>query len=107
MNLINSEDAEGCIYRENIAKLHGALLKAAITTQEYIGVQQSVSFAEVAVKNTNNRMQKDHYHHHYECFRTNGKMRTIVTAKSTGITVFSFEQDGYCLCSDSNLTLSI
>lgn len=50
MNLINAENTEGSAYRENIAKLHGSLLNAAITTQEYIGVRQSVSFAEVAVK---------------------------------------------------------
>lgn len=95
MNLINAEDADGSAYRENIAKLHGALLNAAITTQEYIGVRQSVSFAEVAVKNANNRAQKDYYHYHYECSRANGKTKTVVTVKSTGASVFSFEQDGY------------
>lgn len=30
MNLINAEDADGSAYRENIAKLHGSLLNAAI-----------------------------------------------------------------------------
>ena len=31
MNLINAENTEGSAYRENIAKLHGSLLNAAIT----------------------------------------------------------------------------
>lgn len=95
MNLINAEDADGSAYRENIAKLHGALLHAPITTQEYIGVRQSVSFSEVAVKNANNRAQKDYYHYHYECTRARGKTKTVVTLKSTGASVFSFEQEGY------------
>lgn len=95
MNLINAEDADGSAYRENIAKLHGALLGAAITTQEYIGVRQSVSFAEVAVKNANALKQKDYYQNHYECSRARGKTKTVVTVKATGATVFSFEQEGY------------
>ena len=95
MNLINAEDADGSAYRENIAKLHGALLNAAITTQEYIGVRQSVSFAEVAVKNANTLKRKDYYQHHYECSRAHGKTKTVVTVKSTGASVFCFEQEGY------------
>ena len=95
MNLINAEDADGSAYRENIAKLHGSLLNAAITTQEYIGVRQSVSFAEVAVKNTNTLKRKDYYQHHYECSRAQGKTKTVVTVKATGASVFGFEQEGY------------
>ena len=95
MNLINAEDADGSAYRENIAKLHGSLLNAAIVTQEYIGVRQSVSFAEVAVKNANTLKQKDYYQHHYECSRAHGKMKTVVTIKATGDSVFCFEQEGY------------
>ena len=82
MNLIN-------------AKLHGSLLNAAITTQEYIGVRQSVSFAEVAVKNANTLERKDYYQHHYECSRAHGKTKTAITVKTTGVSVFCFEQDGY------------
>ena len=88
MNLINAEDADGSAYRENIAKLHGFLLNAAIVTQEYIGVRQSVSFAEVAVKNANTLKQKDYYQHHYECSRAHGKMKTVVAIKATGSSVF-------------------
>lgn len=95
MNLINAEDTDGSAYRENIAKLHGALLKAAITTQEYIGVRQPVSFAKVAVKNANTLKRKDYYQYNYECSRAHGKTKTVVTVKTTGAIIFDFEQEGY------------
>lgn len=74
---------------------NASLLNAAITTQEYIGVRQSVSFAEVAVKNANTLKRKDYYQHHYECSRAHGKTKTAITIKATGASVFCFEQDGY------------
>lgn len=95
MNLIDAEDSDGSAYRENIAKLHSALLSAAITTQEYIGVRQSVSFAEVAVKNVNALAKKDYYQYHYECSRAHGKTKTRVTSLSSGVELFCYEQDGY------------
>lgn len=63
--------------------------------EKQLGVRQSVSFAEVAVKNANTLKQKDYYQHHYECSRAHGKMKTVVTIKATGDSVFCFEQDGY------------
>lgn len=42
INLINAEDTEGSAYRESIAKLHNALLSAAITTQEFLFLVESV-----------------------------------------------------------------
>lgn len=95
INLINVEDSDGSAYRENIAKLHEALLNAAITTQEYLGVRQSVSFSEVAVKNANALARKDYYQNHYECSRSHVKTKTRVTIKSTGTELLCFEQDGY------------
>ena len=70
-------------------------MNAAITTQEYIGVRQSVSFAEVAVKNANTLKRKDYYQHHYECSRAHGKTKTVVTVKATGASIFCFEQEEY------------
>lgn len=95
MNLINAEDADGSEYRENIAKLHGALLKAAITTQEYFGVRQVVSFAEVAIKNANSNEDKIYYNIHYECHRIHGKIKTVITKKVTDSVIFDFEQESY------------
>ena len=93
MNLINSEESDGIAYRESIGKLHGALLKAAITTQEYIGVQQSISFAEVAVKNANANTQKAYRNFHYQCLKEHGKIKTVITKQASGTAVFTFEQE--------------
>lgn len=95
INLINAEDSDGTAYRENLAKLHCSLLSAAITTQEYIGVRQAISFSEVAVKNKNALARRDFYQNHYECTRSHGKTKTRITAKVSGVELFSFEQDGY------------
>ena len=95
VNLINAEDSEGSAYRENLAKLHGSLLSAAITTQEYLGVRQAVSFSEVAVKNKNSLARKDYYNNHYECTRSRGKTKMRITSITTGVELFCFEQDGF------------
>lgn len=44
-NLLSFDSTEGKTFKENLASLHSALLSAAITTQEYIGVRQTVSFS--------------------------------------------------------------
>lgn len=41
------------------------------------------------------RNAKDYYQHHYECSRAHGKTKTAITVKTTGVSVFCFEQDGY------------
>ena len=93
INLLNADNSEGKTYRDSIANLHEALMNAPITTQEFIGVRQPVSFAEVAVKNTNSNKKKDYYTYHYECIRSNGKVKTTVSVKSSGRVCFSFEQE--------------
>lgn len=93
MNLINSGDTDGNTFRENVAKLHEALLKAAITTQEYIGVKQAVSFASVAVKNANSKECFKYRNVQYECSRTHGKILTIVSNLNTKVETLNYEQD--------------
>ena len=92
-NLLIADNSEGKTYRDSIANLHEALLNAPITTQEYIGIRQSVSFSEIAVKNTNANKKTDYYAYHYECFRSNGKITTKVSTKASGRICFSFEQE--------------
>lgn len=94
-NLIESDSTEGEAYRNSIAKLHESLLNAPITTQEYLGFSQSISFSQVAVKNTNNRHSFDYYGCTYECKRANGK--TIVSVKQGRTPLFYYEQDEYSL----------
>ncbi len=95
MNLINVDNSEGISYRDSIANLHESLLGAAITTQEYIGVRQTVSFAEIASKNANAHSKFDYYFNSYECTRSRGKITTCVSVKRSGRKVFEFEQDEY------------
>lgn len=92
INLLNASDSEGETYRNSVANLHEALLTAPITTQEYIGVRQPVSFSEVAVKNSNANAKREYYAYRYECIRSNGRIKTTVSTKRTGQVHFSFEQ---------------
>lgn len=96
-NLLMADSAEGNSFRENVASLHTALLGAAITTQEYIGVRQTISFSEVAVKNGNAGERFDFRNIRYECTRAHGKITTVVSAVGTGSELFRFEQDEFCL----------
>lgn len=97
MALLDNNGIEGQSYRESVAKLHESLLSAAITTQEYIGVCQPISFSEVAFKNTNCMEIIDYYSTHYECSRSHGKLLTVVSQKANGIELFRFEQEEYDL----------
>lgn len=93
MNLINADNLEGSTYRDSIANLHEALLNAAITSQEYIGVRQPISFSEVAVKNTNAYKKIEYYTYSYECTRSHGVITTSITHKNNGNSIFQFEQN--------------
>lgn len=94
-SLLNANNTEGKTYRDSVANLHESLLNAAITTQEYIGMQQSVSFSEVAIKNTNTIHKFDYYKNHYECKRVGGTIVTTVSIKTSGSVVFTFSQSEY------------
>ena len=95
-NLLTSDSTEGNSFRENLASLHSALLNAAITTQEYIGACQTVSFSDVAIKNTNVNECFVFRNVKYECSRAHGKITTVVT-DSKGTERLRYEQDEYSL----------
>ena len=95
-NLLIADSTEGNIFRENLASLHSSLLNAAITTQEYIGARRPVSFAEVAVKNSNLTEKTCFRNVQYECVRSHGKITTVVTTKN-GVEILRHEQDEYDL----------
>jgi hypothetical protein len=94
-NLLSEETPEGISFRESVALLHASLIGAAITTQEYFGVRQAVSFSEVAVKNQNNQTRMEYYSYCYQCSRVSGKITTIISNKTGGGDIFQFEQDEY------------
>lgn len=96
-NLLTTDTDEGSAFRENLAALHSALLRAAITTQEYIGVRQTVSFSEVAIKNSNANERFEFRNIKYECKRAHGKITTIVTESRVGTEILRYEQDEYNL----------
>ena len=95
-NLLTFKSAEAISFRESLASLHSALLSAAITTQEYIGVRQTVSFSNVAMKNQNANESFVFRNVRYECSRAHGKIITVVTDKS-GSEILKYEQDEYSL----------
>lgn len=96
-SLLTVNSTEGKTFRENLASLHSMLLNAAITTQEYIGIRQTVSFAEVAVKNSNSSENFEYRNVKYNCTRSHGKITTVVTTTSNGAEVLRYEQDEYNL----------
>ena len=94
-NLLTSEDTEGISFRESVGKLHNSLLNASITTQEYVGVRQAISFSSVAIKNKNNLNRFEYFSNQYKCERARGKIITTVSKRATGVELFRFEQEEY------------
>lgn len=94
-NLLIEQTVEGAPYRENVAQLHASLLGAAITTQEFVGIRQAISFSEIAVKNQNNLSCIEHYKSRYKCLRSSGKLVTTIVKTQNDIEIFKFEQDEY------------
>ena len=91
--LLAEETAEGLSFRENVAQLHAALLGSAIRSQEYVGVRQTISFSEVAIKNQNNQKSLEYRTYRYECSRSRGIIKTIISRKDNGSEVFQYEQE--------------
>ena len=94
-NLLIEQTVEGNSYRENVAQLHASLLGAAITTQAFVGVRQTISFSEIAVKDQNNRSQTEYYSLRYQCLRAAGKLTTTIVNKTNNVEVFKLEQEEY------------
>lgn len=95
INLLANTGTENDSFKSSLAKLHESLLASSITSQEYFGVAQIISFAEVPIKNTNNLHQFDYYTYHYVCKREHGKLITLILKKSDQSEVFRYEQTGY------------
>lgn len=95
INLLSNSGTESDAFKSSLAKLHESLLSSSITSQEYFGFSQIISFAEVPIKNTNNMHRFDYYNHHYECKREHGKLITRITKKLDCSEVFRYEQLGF------------
>jgi hypothetical protein len=77
-NLLTSQESDAKMFLENIARLHETLLNAAITTQEYIGVREQISFSEISVKNKNNLSKFTFRQINYEVKREHGNLITRI-----------------------------
>jgi hypothetical protein len=93
--LLAEETPEGLAFQENVALLHGALLGSAIRTQSYVGISQTISFSEVAIKNRNNQKTLSYRRHNYKCERSRGMLKTKITHTANNKDVFVFEQEEY------------
>ena len=96
-NLLLSKDQDGTAFRESLSSLHNTLLNAAIKTQEYTGVQQTISFNEIAVKNGHNHDFFNHRNVKYDCLRTQDKVTTVITIIKSSTEILRYEQAEYDL----------
>ena len=96
-NLLNSETSEGISFRESVGGLQDKLRISSITTQEYIGFSQTISFAEIPVRNHNQHKEFDFYRYRYKCVKNKNKneIETTILHKKNKIEIFKFNQDTY------------
>lgn len=97
INLLEQENSESKTYKDNLAKLHEALLNSPITSQEYFGFQQDISFSKVAVKNRKSEEHFDFRSINYRCSKNHGKIITIVKDIKSSKELFHHEQDEWNL----------
>ena len=94
INLLSQDGSESKTYKDNLAKLHEALLNSPITSQEYFGFRQIVSFSEIAIKNRDSLSQLEYYGIKYSCKKDNKKIKTSIKEQS-GKEIFYYEQDNW------------
>lgn len=90
----NADDAIS--FKENLNNLQTALVNASIVTQERGGINQQISFSEIAINNPKNLSEGDYRTTHYKIQRTRQKIITLVHRKNNSADIyFQFEQDKY------------
>lgn len=93
---INNNDDETISFKKNLDNLQSALVRAAIVTQERGGVNQQISFSEIAINNPKPCAEGDYRTTHYKIQRTRQKVTTLVHSKNNPADIlFQFEQDKY------------
>lgn len=94
-NLLASEDSEAKTYRDNIAKLHEALMNSPLKSQEYFGIKQDISFSQIAVKNKSSDNHFEHRGVKYKCSKCKAKILTVVTDTRSSNDLLNYEQDAW------------
>lgn len=90
----NTDDA--VVFRNNLSFLQSALISVPIFTQERGGVNQQISFSEIAINNPKTLSEGDYRTTHYKVQRTRQFVKTLVHKKSNPSEIyFSFEQEKY------------
>ena len=92
----NNNTDEAITFKKNLNSLRSALVSAAIVTQERGGVNQQISFAEIAINNPKTLAEGDYRVTHYKIQRTRQKITNLVHRKNNPTDIlFQFEQDRY------------
>lgn len=92
----NNNTNDSIAFKKNLNNLRSALVTAAIVTQERSGVNQQISFSEIAINNPKPMAEGDYRTTHYKVQRTRQKITTLVHRKNNPADVlFQFEQDKY------------
>ena len=92
----NNNTDEAISFKKNLNNLRSALVSAAIVTQERGGMNQQISFSEIAINNPKTLAEGDYRVTHYKIQRTRQKVTTVVHRKNNPADVyFQFEQDRY------------
>lgn len=92
----NNNSDEAINFKININNLQIALVNAAIVTQERGGINQQISFSEIAINNPKNISEGDYRATHYKIQRIRQKITTLVHKKNDPTTIyFQFEQEKY------------
>ncbi len=73
----NNNSDEAIIFKKNLKDLQAALVNAAIVTQERDGINQQISFSEIAINNPKRVAEGDYRVTHYKVQRTNEKISTL------------------------------
>jgi len=93
ISLLETDGAESKLYKNNLAQLHEALLNSPITSQEYFGIEQDISFSKIASKNRNSNHHFDFNGIKYSCYKQSKKIHTIIKDIKKGTELLHFEQD--------------
>ncbi len=92
----NNNTDEAISFKKNLNSLRSALVSAAIVTQERGGVNQQISFSEIAINNPKTLAEGDYRLTHYKIQRTRQKVTILVHRKNNPADIlFQFEQDRY------------
>lgn len=94
-SLINNDTIESEEFKQNIGRLHKALITATIMTQERTSTAETISFSNIAITNIKNICDEYYRASRYMLKRTNDNIEIQVINKNNGDTLFYMKQSRY------------